>query len=320
MQYPKNMEVNYMKNPLGIDKNPRFSWDSDKILNSKQAAYEIVVSDNAEFSCHEFWKSGKISSDKCCNIVYAGQKLKPMTRYYWQVTLWDKDENKAASEIQWFETGLMGNDKSVWSNAQWIGNPHTVTNTSALDSYSFYVNFQVNKGNKAGIVTAARNKDNYVLFEIDMDNRLVKVYEYCDNAWLGSHQEGNAPTISLRGNENGYIISKESVAEGREYAQNNFDLKVTGRDVLLKINGVTVIEENELIPANPKNQPRRACLMSIGFKQENSCAVYSNIKITNNKNDYNIRNYLNNSFINKTWFLFYFRFFYFLFIFFFYFT
>ena len=283
MQCPKNMEVNYMKNPLGIDKNPRFSWDSDKILTSEQAAYEIVVSENVEFCCNELWKSGKINSDKSCNIVYTGPKLKPMTRYYWQVTLWDKDENKASGEIQWFETGLMGNNKSVWSNAQWIGNPRTVTNTSALDSYCFTVNFQVNKGNKAGIVTAARNKDNYILFEIDMDNRLVKVYEYCDNAWLGSRQAGNAPTITLRGNESGYIISKESVAEDKEYSQNNFDLKVTGRDVLLKINGITVIEENELIPANPKNQPRRACLMSVGFKQENSCAIYDNIKVTNNK-------------------------------------
>ncbi len=281
--HPRNMEINYMKNPLGIDKNPHFSWYSDEILNnSAQVAYQIIVSKNSNLE-NEIWNSGKINSDKACNIVYKGQKLEAMTKYYWQVTLWDKNKNSATSKIQWFETGLMGNDKSVWSNAQWIGNPRTVTNTSALDSYSFSVDFQVNKGNNAGIVTAARNKDNYVLFEIDMDNRIIKVYEYCDNAWLGSYADGNIPSIELRGNKDGYIISKEAVKEGQEYSQNNFELKVTGRDIILKINDITIIEETELMPANPKNQPRRACLMSIGFKQEESCAVYDNIKITNNK-------------------------------------
>ena len=95
--------------------------------------------------------------------------------------------------------------------------PKQTTNTACLYSYQMNVDFKTDIGNKAGIVLSARNKDNYVLFDVDMDNRTLMIYEYCDNAWDGSTKEGHIPTVTILGSKVGYIISKDAVSEGLEH-------------------------------------------------------------------------------------------------------
>ncbi len=41
-------------------------------------------------------------------ITYAGTRLKPFTRYYWSLRVWDKDGKESAPVVSSFETGMMG--------------------------------------------------------------------------------------------------------------------------------------------------------------------------------------------------------------------
>ncbi len=86
-----------------------------------QTAYQILVSSDPDLlnpDQADVWNSGKVDSDEMV-IVYAGPPLKSRTIYYWQVRIWDQDNNPTAySEIASWETGL--SIDSDWP-AKWIG-------------------------------------------------------------------------------------------------------------------------------------------------------------------------------------------------------
>lgn len=100
-------------------------------------------------------------------VVYQGKALQPSTRYYWKVSVWDESGTEITStEPAWFETGLLG---SGWSGARWIGSSET-----QLSKYrSHYVidyDVRVAEGNdKAAFVFGARDADNYVSAELDLN-------------------------------------------------------------------------------------------------------------------------------------------------------
>ena len=78
-----DMKTEDLINPIGIDeKKPRFSWKlQSKISGTIQTAYRIIVrSDN-----DTVWDSG---------IEYDGQSLSAMTKYSWQVSVWDEQGNE----------------------------------------------------------------------------------------------------------------------------------------------------------------------------------------------------------------------------------
>ena len=89
---PINIVVQSLINPIGIDeKKPRFSWKlQSKISGTIQTAYRIIVrSDN-----DTVWDSGKVTSDRSICIEYDGQSLSAMTKYSWQVSVWDEQGNE----------------------------------------------------------------------------------------------------------------------------------------------------------------------------------------------------------------------------------
>lgn len=279
------LQTESMTTPLGLDTPaPAFSWKlaSDR-PGAAQTAYQIVVSADEQLTS-PVWDSGLVESDASCAVVYRGAPLLPSTRYYWQVTVRDELGQLTAGQITWFETGLMGKDRSVWDHAQWIGCPRRTTNTAALTVYQVTVDFQVEPGNPAGIVLAARNKDNYVLFEVDMDRRILRALEFCDNAWDGSYQDGNLPTCVTLGDPDGYPIPPSAVGKGREYKWNRISILVDQREVTVTLNGHPVIDhEPDLMPASAPFVPRRSCLSSIGFKQLGSRAEYDHLIVSNPK-------------------------------------
>ncbi len=119
----KNLRVEYQKEPLGIDiKKPRFSWqmktDTEK-HGQYQTAYRIKLKDEADKLT---WDTDKVVDDSSLGIVYEGEDLKAMTRYIWELTVWD-EQGSSSSSTSWFETGLFdGNPDSLhWNGAQWIG-------------------------------------------------------------------------------------------------------------------------------------------------------------------------------------------------------
>lgn len=272
-----------MTTPLGLDcSSPAFSWQlTSQRAKTIQAGYRIVVSADASLSA-PVWDSGRIQSVFSCAVPYDGAPLQPSTRYYWQVTVWDDSDACAQSEITWFETGLMGSDASVWGNAKWIGSPHPSTNTSALYTYNLTVDFQTETGNTTGIVLSARNKDNFVLFEADMDRRLLFIREYCDNAWEGSAAEGHIPSVNPLGCSEGYPIGTDAVPAGSEHSWNTISITVSHGEVTVLVNQTAIIShEAGVMPDAGFFVPRRSCLFSVGFRQIGSTARYDNLVISN---------------------------------------
>ncbi|MGM0531827.1 MAG: family 78 glycoside hydrolase catalytic domain [Bacteroidota bacterium] len=120
---PVNLKCNYRSNPLGTDiQTPRFSWQvHDTSKQSMQKAYQVLVStsrEKLEKDTGDIWNSGKVRSGQALHISYEGPDLKPATRYYWKVKVWDnRGRVSPYSNIQWFETGLL--KKEDWK-ANWI--------------------------------------------------------------------------------------------------------------------------------------------------------------------------------------------------------
>lgn len=167
----KNLQVEYQTNPLGIDvSQPRFNWqmESDRYGACGQA-YRLWVADSPEqlAAGRYIYDSGKVLSGESVGVVYQGKALQPSTRYYWKVSVWDESGTEITStEPAWFETGLLG---SGWSGARWIGSSET-----QLSKYrSHYVidyDVRVAEGNdKAAFVFGARDADNYVSAELDLN-------------------------------------------------------------------------------------------------------------------------------------------------------
>lgn len=244
--------------PIGIDEDkPRFSW---KLGSSGQSAYRITVRSE---SGKTVWDSLKITSDQSLYIEYGGSKLRSSERYFWSVSVWDKSGKCHVSEETWFETGLTDSGKNLWSKAQWIGSPADTINTSAADTYIISGAF---RSECLGLAVCARNKDNYVLFEISDSH--VNVYEISDNAW-----NGRRAYKKLLGSYTAERAEKSA-----------FILSVQKRFVTLEIDGKTVIDREEILPEDPLNQPRKSYMMSIGFNQLQSKAVIEHLRIETENN------------------------------------
>lgn len=163
-----NMQTEHMTNPIGIDSSiPLFSWalNDDTTRGQKQTAYRICVAEsNDKLNAGSYvWNSGKVSSDKTLDIEYAGESLKASTRYYWNVTVWDKNGAIATSPTAYFETGLMD---SGWSNAQWIGRSDT-RKDGYFDFTDFTLDFDVKiVSNAASILFGVENETNLYMWQI----------------------------------------------------------------------------------------------------------------------------------------------------------
>lgn len=89
--------------------------------NQYQLAYEIIVSEKQEEVQNgkgSVWSTGKVVSNQNINIEYKGAALKPFTRYYWSVKVYDKTGKASGwSTPNYFETAMF--DKDDWK-AKWI--------------------------------------------------------------------------------------------------------------------------------------------------------------------------------------------------------
>jgi alpha-L-rhamnosidase len=116
------LRVDDLKTPLGIDDAaPKFSWQlKDPGRAAKQTAYQVEVATSEDaLGKPDVWDSGKITSGASLNVKYAGPELKPGTRYFWRVKLWNLNGKPYPdSPSSWWETGLLKQD--AW-RGNWIG-------------------------------------------------------------------------------------------------------------------------------------------------------------------------------------------------------
>lgn len=122
------LKCEYLKNPLGIDNpSPRFTWHiNDSRREARQTAYQLIVgSDSLQVAkgIADDWNTGKVTSDNRL-VVYKGKALQPFTKYFWKVTVWDKDGVKATQDpIGSFEMGMM--EMKNWKGA-WVSDSRDV--------------------------------------------------------------------------------------------------------------------------------------------------------------------------------------------------
>ena len=113
MHMIRDLTIEYRKNPIGIDKKPRFSWklESEK-QDVVQTNYQIQVVSGGRL----MWDSGRVESDQSVLVPYKGDALKEMTVYQVQVSVRD-NYGELGQVTGNFETGLMREEN--W-NAKWI--------------------------------------------------------------------------------------------------------------------------------------------------------------------------------------------------------
>lgn len=114
---PVDLRCEHLTRPLGIDRaEPRFSWHlEDERNGAKQLAYRITLgTDSAALARNKgvIWQEKKNSGQML--TTYKGKALKPFTRYYWSVTVWDQNRQVSEQTISSFETGFL-------NTAQWKG-------------------------------------------------------------------------------------------------------------------------------------------------------------------------------------------------------
>ncbi len=126
--------VEYARQPLGLDEpRPRFSWPmaSDE-PGLRQSAYQLRVATSASALARpDVWDSGRVASEESVLVPYEGPELRPRTRYFWTVRVWDGQGRVSRwSEPDWWETGLMG--AGQWA-ARWISAPAELTDAPSFE-------------------------------------------------------------------------------------------------------------------------------------------------------------------------------------------
>ncbi len=160
---PLDLRVNYRDDPVGTDlRELTFSWRSESETNGMfQSAYRIVVSERPDMK-KSYWDSGKVSSDLSACVAYGGRMLQPETKYYWQVTVWDQnDEYRASEEIGSFETCA---DSAKLEKAQFIAEYE-----ESEDVKEYTIEFDASIRSEAlGLMLDARNDSDYLLWQFNI--------------------------------------------------------------------------------------------------------------------------------------------------------
>ncbi|MEN8227092.1 MAG: family 78 glycoside hydrolase catalytic domain [Bacteroidota bacterium] len=115
------LKCEHMEDPLGLDTGtPRLSWQmADDTQGARQTAFQVIVGTDQESVRRgegDAWNSGQVDSDAVL-VNYDGTALKPFTRYYWTVRIWNEKERPCEfGDVASFEMGMMnsGNWQAAW--------------------------------------------------------------------------------------------------------------------------------------------------------------------------------------------------------------
>lgn len=117
-----DLRCEYVRNPLGIGSiRPRLSWKLEAAPGERhvlQTAYQVQVAEENPDFAGLAWDSGQVESSRSVHIEYAGEPLKPRTRYYYRVRVWDRNADPTDwSETAYWEMGMLSEE--AWQ-AAWI--------------------------------------------------------------------------------------------------------------------------------------------------------------------------------------------------------
>lgn len=112
------------ENPLAVIQNqPRFSWQLiAKESNTSQIGYQILVASSEEKLKDDegdIWNSLRVNSYQNLHIAFGGSPLKPETKYFWKVKVWNQEgEISKWSKTAFFRMAPNESDlKPTWIGA-----------------------------------------------------------------------------------------------------------------------------------------------------------------------------------------------------------
>ncbi len=121
---PSGLMVEYIRDPRFsqiTDMQPEFSWIVPTEAGS-QKGYQVLVASSMDLLANnigDVWNSGQVRSTESARVSLAGAALKPETRYFWKVRIWDKDNRLSVySAPQPFITGKTGGTISSQNHFQ----------------------------------------------------------------------------------------------------------------------------------------------------------------------------------------------------------
>ena len=130
---PVDLRCEYLHNPQGIDAtHPRLSWMLDAgpapARGERQTAWRVLVASSRSILAKDsgdLWDSGRVSTDQCTNVAYAGVPLRSGMECFWKVRVWDRRGKPSAWSVpaHW-SMGLL--HPSDWK-ARWIGKDETAS-------------------------------------------------------------------------------------------------------------------------------------------------------------------------------------------------
>ena len=104
-------KVNHMTNPMGFFMDGvSFSWKVDEARGKAQKVARVRVAADEKMQ-EILFDSGM--DEQADSLAYPVElALEPRTRYFWQVTVLSDAEEEADSEVQWFETSKMSEERT----------------------------------------------------------------------------------------------------------------------------------------------------------------------------------------------------------------
>ena len=320
-QFINNLTVEYSPTPLGIDvHNPRFGWQMEAFENErgvKQTSYQIQVTST---SGDIVWNSGKVNDSKAISIRYNGTPLKPQTKYFWTVTVWDQ-KNHEHSANSWFETGLMNSNQSAWNGAQWIGgsDEDLVFFSDYQSIFKLKYILAIKEGSsKAAFVYGANDirlmdkyknvfqlenklNESYIKLELDISEVNPSINGFAKlNIYRSGYTKDDSPHIPLKT----FVISPSLINAENKHSKHNFEIQSAFGLINISINGkreafatLETEDQNEssysegksaTINLNPLGQGGDylsfGMVCDIGFAMEvNQKAKFSDVEVFNDR-------------------------------------
>ena len=114
------LTVNYLSNPVGVDKTPRFSYKiSTNRRGDAQKSCRIRVYPSPDMT-EPVWDTGTVCGEQKLFIPYEGEALLPVHKYFWRVDA-ESVSGESGTEVGTFVTGKLSERWSgKWISANYV--------------------------------------------------------------------------------------------------------------------------------------------------------------------------------------------------------